>query len=170
MIQKKDFLDIINLSLKEGICPSSWKISNVIPIPKKPKTIKVSEFRPINKLPIYEKILELIVKVQLDKFIKENIILTENQSGFRTNYSYETAIQNVIDHWKITMSRRKLVGVIFIDLKRAFEMVNREILINKIRKYGINGVVLKWFKSYTNKRYQILIYKDEWSDAYATEL
>lgn len=56
-----------------------------------------------------------------------------------------------------------------MDLKRAFETVNREILINKMRKYGINGVVLKWFKSYTNKRYQILKYKDEWSDAYATE-
>ncbi|XP_011876810.1 PREDICTED: uncharacterized protein LOC105566958 [Vollenhovia emeryi] len=83
----EEFLNVINSSPKEGICPKEWKISTVTPIPKVYNTLKASEYRPINVLPTYEKVLELIVKKQLEKFIEANKILIEHQSGFRKGHS-----------------------------------------------------------------------------------
>lgn len=91
---------LLNKSLEEGIFPSKWKEAIVIPIPKIKRTKKVEEFRPINKLPIYEKILEIIVHRQLINYLEENKILEECQSGFRAKHSCETALQWVITGWK----------------------------------------------------------------------
>ncbi|KMQ86555.1 rna-directed dna polymerase from mobile element jockey-like protein [Lasius niger] len=149
-----DLLKVINASLSEGIFPEEWKVATVVPIPKVPKTVKASEYRPINVLPIYEKVLELVVKKQLDEFIASNNILIEQQSGFRKGHSCETAIQTVIEQWKITISEKKMVGVIFMDLKGAFETIDKDRLIEKLKNYGMGGKVLSWFKSYVNGRYQ----------------
>lgn len=97
-----------------------------------------------------KKLLELAVKKQLDKFIKVNKILIEHQSGFRKIHSCETAILAVINQWKVTTSNRKMIGVIFMDLKRAFETIDRKKLITKMKYYGMNGKVQSWFKSYIN--------------------
>jgi len=151
---KEEFANIINNSLREGRCPEGWKTSTIIPIPKIDKTKKASEYRPINVLPIFEKVLELVVKEQLELYLETNEIITEHQSGFRKHYSCETAIQTVIDEWKLIVSEGKMVGVIFMDLKRAFETIDRERLLEKMYQYGIRGRVLEWFKSYLNNRKQ----------------
>lgn len=69
----------------------------MIPIPTIKKPIKASDYRPINVLPVYEKVLELVIKNQLEKYIEANEVLTEHQSRFRKSYSCETAIQGTID-------------------------------------------------------------------------
>jgi len=68
-------------------------------------------------LPTSEKVLELVVKKQLDKYLESNNIITEHQSGFRNGYSCETTIQIIVDEWKLKVSERKIIGVIFMDLK-----------------------------------------------------
>lgn len=113
---KDELLRVINDSLTNGICPEGWKTSTVIPIPKVEKPKKASEYRPINILPIYEKVLELVVKEQIEKYLHSNDIITEHQSGFRKYHSCETAIQNVIDDWKLIISEGKMIGVMFLDL------------------------------------------------------
>lgn len=90
------FCEILNRSLEEGIFPNEWKEAIVIPIPKIQRTKKIEEFRPINKLPIYEKVLEIIVHSQLVKYLEGNKLLEECQSGFRAKHSCETALQWVI--------------------------------------------------------------------------
>ena len=122
---KEEFVNIINSSLEEGNFPEGWKTATIVPIPKVERTKKASEFRPINMLPMVEKVLELVVKKQIEAYLENNYILTEHQSGFRRTYSCEIAIQTVIDEWKKTISEGKMVGVIFIDFKRAFETVDR---------------------------------------------
>lgn len=88
--------NILNKAMEEGIFPNEWKEAIIIPIPKVRETIKINEFRPINKLPIYEKILEILVRKQLVQFLESNEIITECQSGFRDKHSCETALQWVI--------------------------------------------------------------------------
>lgn len=151
---KEEFVEIINRSLALGECPNGWKTSTVIPIPKVKKPIKASEYRPINVLPVYEKVLELVVKAQLEKYLEKNEVLTEHQSGFRKAYSCETAIQGTIDEWKVEIEGRKIVGVIFMDLKRAFETVDRQRLLGKLNQIGIRGKVLDWLGSYLYNRSQ----------------
>ncbi|KMQ86033.1 rna-directed dna polymerase from mobile element jockey-like protein [Lasius niger] len=126
----------------------------VIPIPKIKKPIKASDYRPINVLPVYEKVLELVVKERLEKYLEENEVLTEHQSGFRKSYSCETAIQGTIDEWKVEIAGRKMVGVIFMDLKRAFETVDRKRLLGKLYQIGIRGKMLDWLRSYLHNRTQ----------------
>lgn len=151
---KDEFLGVINDSLRTGQCPEGWKTSTIIPIPKVNKPKKASEYRPINILPIYEKVLELVVKEQIERYLDRNDIITANQSGFRKRHSCETAIQMIMDEWKLLISEGKMIGVIFMDLKQAFETVNRERLLGKLEQYGIKGTVLKWFQSYLSNRRQ----------------
>lgn len=169
LVIKRELMGIINDSLSRGICPEGWKTSTIIPIPKIAKPNKASEYRPINVLPIYEKVLELVVKNQIEIYIENNKIITEHQSGFRKNHSCETAIQTVIDDWKLTISEGEIIGVIFLDLKRAFETVDREILLDKLYQYGMRGMVLKWLKSYLNNRTQKVKFNNQCSKSIITE-
>lgn len=116
---------ILNKSLEEGIFPNKWKEANVVLIPKVRGTKKIEEFRPINKLPVYEKILEIIVHKQLVEYLENNKLIRECQSGFRAKHSCETALQWIISEWKRAIRERKMIGVVFLDLKRAFEVVDR---------------------------------------------
>ncbi|XP_011693473.1 PREDICTED: uncharacterized protein LOC105453329 [Wasmannia auropunctata] len=167
----EEFVDIINTSLREGCCPEVWKTSTIIPIPKIENAKKTSEYRPINTLSIFEEVLELVVKRQIEGYLGENNIITEHQSSFRKQYlydSYETTIQIIIDEWRLIVKREK-VGVIFIDLKRAFETIDRERLFKKLCQYAIGGKVLEWLKSYFEKRTQQVRFNNEWSNLLTTE-
>lgn len=166
---KNEFVDLINRSLEEGICPESWKTSTIIPIPKVGKPKKASHYRPINMLPLYEKVLELVVKNQIEKYLEENSIITEHQSGFRKKYSCETAVQTVLDEWKLNISEGRMVGVIFMDLKRAFETVDRKLLVEKLYQYGIRGKVLEWIRSYLSDRKQKVRFNKDWSESILTK-
>lgn len=166
---KRELMKLINDSVKEGICPEEWKISTIIPIPKIEKLKKASEYRPINILPIYEKVLELVVKEQIERYLNNSNIITEHQSGFRKNHSCETAIQTVIDDWKVLISEGEIIGVIFLDLKRAFETVDRDRLLGKLYQYGIRGMVLEWLKSYLSNRMQKVRFNNQWSKKMMTK-
>jgi len=157
---KDELLRVINDSLINGICPEGWKTSTIIPIPKIEKPKKASEYRPINILPIYE---------QIENYLQSNDIIKEQQSGFRKYHSCETAIQGVIDDWKLIISEGKMVGVIFLDLKRAFETVDRTRLLGKLDQYGMRGMVLKWFETYLSNRTQQVRFNNQCSKCIKTE-
>lgn len=148
-------MKIINKSLQTGEFPETWKISSVTPIEKIPKTNKCEEFRPINTLKTCEKIIEKVVKQQLENYFEENNIFSKYQSGFRKKFSCETTINYVINRWK-NMEKNNKIMAIFLDFKRAFETIDRDILIQKLYMYGIQGNELKWFKSYLANRKQMV--------------
>jgi len=89
---KKEFVDIINSSLNKEIYHMDWKTSMIISISKIEKPKKANQCNPINMLSIFEKILKLVVKRQLDKYLENSDIITEHQSDFKKDYSCETAI------------------------------------------------------------------------------
>ena len=95
--------------------------------------------------------------------------ITKHQSGFRKYYSCETAIQTVVNDWKISISEGKIIGVIFMDLKRAFETIDRNRLIEKLYQYGIRGNVLEWMKSYLKNRFQQVCIGNKYSKLMMTE-
>ena len=125
-----------------------------MPIEKIDNTILYNEFRPINILPPYKKLLEIIVKEQLLVFIEVNNILTKHQVGFRKSNSCETALQSVLVKWKSAINDKKNVGVVFFDFRRAFEIIDRDVLLKKLEKIGLRGTVLQWFRSYLSNRKQ----------------
>lgn len=153
-------LNLVNTSLRTGTMPDLLKVSTVIPIQKVVNTNKAAEFRPINTLPPIEKIIELAVYDQLLEHITNYNILISNQSGFRKKHSCETALQLTLCKLKNEVDNNKYAICIFLDLKRAFETVDRELLLSKLSRYGIGGVVFEWFQSYLSNREQKVRFGD----------
>lgn len=148
------FVNVINKSLGEGVVPTKWKHSILNPIQKVCGTNKCEELRPVNTLPTYEKVLEGIVKQQLGGYTNENEIIIDEQHGFRTLHSCETALNYTIINWKTEMDDGKYVIVVFLDLKRAFETINRWRLLQKLELIGVKGTENQWFHSYLENRTQ----------------
>jgi hypothetical protein len=157
-------LHMINTSLQEGTVPDELKISTVVPIQKVRGSNKCADLRPINMLPIAEKILEEAVITQLKEFVKTENILVPEQSGFREKHSTETAIQLVLSNWmEATDDGETIIAAVFLDFKRAFETVDRELLLYKLERIGIGGIVLKWFRDYLVNRKQKVKHGNELS-------
>lgn len=160
---KFELLNVVNLSLASGTFPDNWKLSTIIPIPKVINTKMASEFRPLNMLPVYEKVMEMIVHKELYNYLSVNNLLCDQQSGFRRNHSCESAVQCVVTEWKDVIDKGNLVVAVFLDLKRAFETIDRNILLSKLVLNGIGSNVLKWFESYLSDRVQKVKFNGKFS-------
>ncbi|XP_075158150.1 uncharacterized protein LOC142231427 [Haematobia irritans] len=145
---------LINESMRWGIFPKCLKESYVIPIPKIKNTDNPNEIRPVNMLPILSKILKKVIYTQLNSYFESNNVFIETQSGLRHNHNCESLLNLVITQWKSEVTNKNCIIAVFLDLKRAFETVDRELLVQKIEKYGVKGVESKWFKSYLEERTQ----------------
>ena len=120
---------IINLSLETGVVPNELKSAIVKPLYKKSSRLDVGNYRPVSILPTISKILERAVYVQMEKHLKDNNILYKFQSGFRTSYSTDTCLINLQDGIRIEISQEKYVGMVLIDLQKAFDTVDYDIYI-----------------------------------------
>nr|CAI5848082.1 unnamed protein product [Callosobruchus analis] len=147
-------LNFINSSLRTGSFPKELKTTTIIPVAKNQNKSDVSTYRPINTLPCIEKLLEKIVYNQIVSYFNEHNLFLGNQSGFRKGHSCETAIQLTISKWKQTVDNNEFVVAVFLDLRRAFEVINRELLLKKLKYYGFGENVMKWFKEYLTNRFQ----------------
>lgn len=152
-------LNMVNSSMEEGIFPDILKVATIVPIRKVSNTIKCEEYRPVNMLSSVSKIMEQVVSTQIKQYIETNKLLTVYQSGFRKSHSCETAIQGLVQEWKETMDEGLMIIVVFLDLKRAFETIDKEVLLQKLKEYyGVKGNVIKWIRSYLTERGQKVKY------------
>lgn len=158
------FTNLINDSLESGIVPDIFKCSIIAPIKKIKNSNDHSDLRPINQLPVYNKVLEIIVRKQVNDYFEKNNIFIPEQSGFRSKYSCESALNLILHEWKVALDNKKIIIAVFIDLKRAFETIDRKLLIEKLKMYGCCDVVLNWFKSYLSDRKQITKFKNDLSN------
>ena len=102
------------------------------------------------------KVLEKEVFRQVYGYLTENCMLLKFQTGFLPKLSTVTALIQMCDEWLENKSNGKLNGVIFLDVKRAFDSINHFILLTKMKKcFGISSIELKWFESYLSNRDQL---------------
>ena len=145
---------IINLSFEQGVVPLQWKMSRVTPVFKSGKKSDMNNYRPISILSAIAKIVEKLVFDQLYGYMDQNGIISCNQSGFRPKHSTMTSLLNVTEDWLDSLDKGNLVGVVTLDLKKAFDTVDHSILLNKLRLIGLNVMSLQWFSSYLANRMQ----------------
>jgi len=150
---------ICNLSLSTGIFPDSLKIAKVIPIYKKDDSTQIKNYRPISLLPVISKILEKIVYKRLYSFLQENNTLICNQFGFRKGFSTDYALIQSCDKIIQALNNKEHIIGVFMDLSKAFDTMNHDILLQKLIHYGIRGTTLKWFKNYLDNRKQFVSFQ-----------
>ena len=117
-------------------------------------TNDVNNYRPISILPVISKILERHIAFHLRQFLEANLLLHESQSGFRADHSCETALLHIVDKWISSINNHESVASIFLDLSKAFDLVNHSILLQKLKLYNFGSSALKWFSSYLSQRSQ----------------
>ena len=147
-------MKIFDSSLSLGIFPDSMKIAKVIQVFKAGKKELVSNYRPISVLPCFSKIFEKIMYNRVYKYLTENNLLFQKQFGFREGHSTSYAIVNLVSNIYNSFNENKFTLGVFIDLSKAFDTVNHNILLNKLSLYGIKNNSLKWFSSYLSDRKQ----------------
>ena len=119
--------------------PTSWKQAKVIAMYKKGSHSDPNNYRPISLLSSFGKILERLIYDQMMSFIKKHSILFVYQYGFRQNHSTTLALVDIIDKIKNNLDENKFGIGIFLDVKKAFDTVNHEILFDKLEFYGFRG-------------------------------
>ena len=86
--------------------------------------------------------------------MNENNLISKFQSGFRPGYSTLYALIQMCDAWFNNTDNGELTGVVFLDIQKAFDSIDHNILLDKLKFYGISQIELKWFQSYLTDRYQ----------------
>ena len=145
---------IFNTSLETGNVPDEWKTARVTPIFKDGSKTDVNNYRPISVLPVTLKVLERAVHHQFYSFLTEHNLITQDQSGFRKQHSTATALLHFLDGIQLDIDGGKCCGVLFLDLKKAFDTVDHRLLLEKLVSYGVGGIELQWFTSYLENRQQ----------------
>jgi len=157
-------LHIINLSLSSGIFPCIFKIAKVFPLHKASDFNDVNNYRPISMLSVFSKILERIVKDQFVSYIQENNILNTDQYGFIQTKNLSDALFDISKEINNYISQNKRCMLIFLDLKKAFDSVDRLKLLSKLEHIGVRGVAYSWFHSYLSERKQCVVINNISSD------
>ena len=145
-------VEIFNRSILEGMFPTIMKLACVSPLHKSGRTNIDTNYRPISLLPVVSKLLERVIYKRTYKFLLNNSILYTSQYGFRKDHSCEHAIQELVGTILKGNERNKHTAAIFLDLSKAFDTLDHEILLRKLERYGIRGLALHWFGSYLSDR------------------
>ena len=104
-----------------------------------------------------DKIIEKLMYNRIIQFFEDNKIIYYKQFGFRTNFSAAHAIITLIENIQSALDNNKFVGGLFIDLEKAFDTVDHNILLSKLNYYGISGIANDCFKCYLNNRSQFVL-------------
>ena len=124
----------------------------------------MGNYRPISILSVIAKILEKLIFNQLYSYLSSNSIIDVNQSGFRPQHSTATALLNVTEDWLDSLDKGDIVGMVTIDLKKAFDTVDHAILFDKLKLIGLDKRACEWFLNYLTDRRQYTVVNGVKSD------
>ena len=144
----------INKSLKEGEFPNSFKISRVTPLFKGGAPDSPSNYRPISVIPNPSKLVENVIYNRIYQFVKYHNLIHEHQFGFQQGSSTTSAVLTLIHRCIDSIEAKRGTGLVFIDIQKAFDCVDHNLLLEKLEKLGIRGQLFTMIQDYLFGRRQ----------------
>ena len=148
--------NLINLSFSTGLFPKILKQAKIIP---KGDQQDCNSHRHISLVSNISKIIEKLVHRQLYGFLEYNNYLYTNQFGFRNLHSTNHALITITEKITKAIDNGEITCGVFLDLQKAFDTDDHEVLLSKLEHYGIRGVPVKWFKTFLTQRHQYICIK-----------
>lgn len=152
----KPIVHILNLSIVKSIWPDDLKTAEIVPIYKSGSKSMATNYRPISLISNIAKIYEELIYIRMMNFINKCEILSNKQYGFRLNKSTNDAIADLTAKIYENIDKSIPIIVTFLDIAKAFDTVNHQILIQKLERYGFRGPVLDLLRNYLTNRKQIV--------------
>ena len=149
-------LKIINISISTGIFPECLKQAKLIPVHKSGPYNDPANYRPISILPILSKIIEKHVKKHQFAYLNKYGLLHKCQSGLRKNHSCNKTIINLVGNWLNNIDKGGIIGAMFFDLRKAFNVVDHQLLIEKVNSYHFSNNSVNWIRCYLTDRQQCI--------------
>ena len=143
---------LFNKSVQTGIFPDSWATATITPIPKNGNKHCMNNWRPISIIPLIGKLLEKLCNSVLIDHLEMHDILCDEQNGFRRDRSTSTSIFNFVKNITESMNSKKLVGCMYLDFSKAFDSINHNRLLVKLKDMGVPKKLLDWITSYLSNR------------------
>ena len=143
---------LIDLFVQQGYFPENLKLGCITPIYKNGNKTKVNNYRPVCSLSPISKIIEKVINNRMVDFLDDHEILSKTQFGFRKNMGTETALMHYIDHLQNELNNKKHAISIFMDLSKAFDVIDHKILETKLKHYGFRGKFLEFLLSFIKDR------------------
>ena len=147
---------IINQTLTSSIFPDSLKLAQVSPIHKKGDETLLNNYRPISLLPAISKVIEQIIHSQLSSYFVNKELLYSSQYGFRKHHSTEDAAVELVDRILNYMESDCIPFAIFLDLSKAFDTLDHDIILFKLKHYGLSIPACNLLKNYLSNRKQFV--------------
>ena len=146
------FSDVLQSSVNNCAFPDVLKLADVTPLHKTDSRFLKENYRPVSKLPAFSKVFERYMYDQIDNFISDK--LSPLLSGFRKSYSTQLSLLHMIENWHRELDSGNFVAAILLDLSKAFDCINHDLLLAKLHAYGFSINALRMVKSYLSNRRQ----------------
>ena len=126
------------------VFPSDLKTAKVVPLPKAKDLTDINNYRPISVLSSISKPLEKHVHKHLLKYLDRFNLIHAHQSGFRPQHSCQSALTCLVDRLLSFINDSKLNGVVFLDLKKAFDLIDHQIILKKMKTYQLSDNAIQF--------------------------
>ena len=145
---------VYNTSIRKNTFPKDFKLAKVIPLQKTRGNTELNNFRPISLLSVLSKPLEKHIHKHLISHIERSNLLYSFQSGFRKYHSCHTALVRLCDTWLSAINRREMAAAVFLDFRKAFDLIDHDILIHKLHLYLQNKRTVDLLSTFLQGRLQ----------------
>ena len=153
---------LINTIISRSQVPDTWKRGQITPLYKKESVLDKKNFRPVTVLPVFGKVFERLIHMQMTEHFEP--IFHISVFAYRKFHGCPSALLTLTEHWKEELDKRNTIAVIAIDLSKAFDCLPHELILEKLKFYGMEDKAVALLFSYLSSRYQRVKLGDTFSD------
>ena len=144
--------DLINIIIAKAEVPDRWKYGQITPLHKKDSVLDKANFRPVTVLPAFDKVFERIVHTQMSSYFDS--IFHDFMFAYRKFHGCSAALLTLTEEWKEKLDQNHVIGAASLDLSKAFDCIPHDLMLEKLRFYGLGERSWSLLQSYLSHRYQ----------------